>query len=262
MKLIKKLFLGFMERSGQVVAAGETDEGNVRANNEDFILVAAERGLYILADGMGGHNAGEVASSEAVAAVDELLSAEQLDEIADDFELMGKRMKAALVGAHRRILEKADQNRAYCGMGCALVVAFVRGDRVGVAHVGDCRAYLCSARGARLLTKDHSSVMLLVDAGHLTMAEARNSALKNEITQALGVSREIDPDFRDLVMKRGERLLLCSDGLWDMLSDHKINDLATQRKPVSAICRDLVIAANTAGGHDNISVIVVKRGKS
>jgi len=150
----------------------------------------------------------------------------------------------------------AEENEAYRGMGCTVVIALIFGDALHLCHVGDARAYVCNATGINLLTTDHSKVMDLVKAGQMTLEEARTSPLKNELSQAIGSSLPIVPEYNLRGLQNGDKVLLCSDGLWDMLSDQEIYEIVRQKKPAKTLCEELASMANDAGGHDNITVIV------
>ena len=261
MSILKKLFGG---RGGQDSQAedlfesvhGLTDVGLDRDNNEDYFLVDPLKNLFIVADGMGGHNAGEVASLNATEAVNDHLTPKILAEIKGDRIKINDELNDCLYIANQKILDMAENNVSYQGMGCTLVVALVERGALHTGHVGDARAYLCDANGINLLTTDHSKVMELVEAGQMTLEEARQSPLKNELSQAIGSPLPIIPDYNFTALKNGDKVLLCSDGLWDMLADEEICRIVNQAQPAKSICEELVKKANDAGGHDNITVVV------
>jgi protein phosphatase len=167
-------------------------------------------------------------------------------------------MRAALHQANRKLLELVSANPERRGMGCAIVVALILGDDLHLCHVGDARAYMSNENGIRLLTTDHSKVMDLVRAGQMNMEEARKSPLKNELNQAIGSPSPIEPEYSRYALKHHDKVLLCSDGLWDMLSDNEIHEILLQKKPARVLCEELIAAANNAGGQDNITVVVVE----
>ena len=261
MSILKKLFGG---RGGQDSPAedlyesvhGLTDVGLDRDNNEDYFLVDPLKNLFIVADGMGGHNAGEVASLNATEAVNDHLTPKILAEIKGDRIKINDELNDCLYIANQKILDMAENNVSCQGMGCTLVVALVERGALHTGHVGDARAYLCDANGINLLTTDHSKVMELVEAGQMTLEEARQSPLKNELSQAIGSPLPIIPDYNFTALKNGDKVLLCSDGLWDMLADEEICRIVNQAQPAKSICEELVKKANDAGGHDNITVVV------
>jgi len=261
MNIFKKIFGG---RSGQDLPVenlfesihGITDVGMDRDNNEDYFLVNPPKKLFIVSDGMGGHNAGEVASLNATEAVNDHLTPEILAEIKGDRIKINDELNDCLYIANQKIVDMAENNSNYRGMGCTLVVALVERGALHIGHVGDARAYLCDEDGIKLLTTDHSKVMELVKAGQMTLEEARQSPLKNELSQAIGSPLSILPDYNYHELKNGDKVLLCSDGLWDMLSDEEIYRIVNQAQPAESICEELVKKANDAGGHDNITVVV------
>jgi protein phosphatase len=261
MNIIKKIF---GDRGRQTSPAedlfesvyGLSDVGMDRDNNEDYFLVNPPKNLFIVSDGMGGHNAGEVASLKATEAVDDHFTPEILAEIKGDRIKINDELNDCLYVANQKILDLAKNNVGYRGMGCTLVVALMERGALHIGHVGDARAYLCDENGIKLLTTDHSRVMELVKAGQMTLEEARQSPLKNELSQAIGSPISIVPDYNYHDLKNGDKVLLCSDGLWDMLSDEEIYGVVKQSKPAQSICEDLVQKANDAGGHDNITVVL------
>lgn len=236
---------------------GTTDVGMGRENNEDYFLVNLPKKLFIVADGMGGHNAGEIASLKATEAVNDHFTPEILAEIKGNKIKINDELNDCLYIANQKILDLAEKNKSYQGMGCTLVVALVDTGALHVGHVGDARAYLCDGNGIKLLTTDHSKVMELVKAGQMTLAEARQSPMKNELSQAIGSPLGIIPDYNYTALKNGDKVLLCSDGLWDMLADEEIYRIVNQAQPVKSICDELVKKANDAGGHDNITVVLL-----
>ena len=261
MNILKKIF---GDRGRQDSPAGElyqsvhgtTDVGMDRDNNEDYFLVNLPSNLFIVSDGMGGHNAGEVASLNTTEAVNDHFAPEILSAIKGDQAKIMAELTNSLLKANRKILEMADKNMSYQGMGCTLVVALVEAGALHLCHVGDARAYVGDENGINLLTTDHSKVMDLVKADQMTLEEARQSPLKNELSQAIGSPEPIVPDYNHYALKSGDKVLLCSDGLWDMLADEEIYQIVKQAKPAKSICEELVKQANDAGGHDNITTVL------
>ena len=261
-----------------VVSAHKTDTGRVRDHNEVYIWVDEEAGVYIVADGLGGHEAGEVASGLAATTVGEmiaariaggaaLLSAEAAKELlTDSIETANEKVSAAAEE------EKQDQR-----MGTVIVVALVRPPivydiHVGfgrayflrpcvayVSHAGDARAYLARGSTISLLTEDDSLVAQLVADGAISEVEAREHPQRNLITKMVGQDSRVQPSFAEVVLEPGDWLLLCSDGLWDMLDDEAILGHLLKADGDPARATDaLVSAANLAGGKDNISVIAIR----
>lgn len=226
-------------------AAGLSDPGLTRPTNEDAILL--EPPLYVVADGMGGHRAGEVASRVAI---DELLvNAPRRVDI--------KALARAVRAANRAVIAGAENSRTRAGMGTTLTAAMVDGTHIAIAHVGDSRAYLLHAGVLRPITEDHSMVAALVRDGSITEEDARFHPQRSVITRALGSDQNMLADTYELDASAGDRLLLCTDGLTAMLPDDYIAEiLVSERDPGAAVAK-LVEAANRAGGYDNISVVVV-----
>jgi len=258
MKLLKKFLETSRKEALKKMAYGATDVGRERQVNEDYFLISRDKHLFIVADGMGGHNAGDVASKQATKICDSYLTPSVLEKIKDDIRRIRDTIIKSLLHAHMTILEMADKSPHLEGMGCTIVTALVLGNNLHLCHVGDARAYLSNENGITLLTRDHSYVMELVQKGRMTIEEARVSPMKNKLNQAIGASKSINPDYKHCQLKRGDKLLLCSDGLWDMLSDQELHSILRQNKPISDICNTLIKRANDAGGHDNITAIVIQ----
>lgn len=237
----------------------KTDAGQVRPLNEDAVGADPDAGLFILADGLGGYNAGEIASTMAVSTLlaelpAELDTARQESKPFDPASVLRER----LIALNSTIFRAALNSSAFEGMATTIVIAWLLGDRLWVAHAGDSRLY--RVRGGQLeqLTRDHSFSQELLDAGMVTEEEARLLPAKNLVTRALGASAEIDPEVRDYPLQGGDLLLLCSDGLTEMISAGQIGGLlAAAGGNVHEGARRLVELANEAGGRDNISVVVV-----
>lgn len=241
-------------RAGADTATGATenlswgarsDVGLVRGHNEDSFLVKAP--LFAVCDGMGGHAAGEVASGIAVQTI-----AEHAPEHADEI-LLG----AAVEAANNAVLEGAATGVGKPGMGCTATCALIENNQMCIAHVGDSRIYLLHAGTLVRITHDHSYVEELVDAGEITADEARIHPSRSIITRALGSDPDMYADHFTLDVSTGDRIILCSDGLSSMVSDKDIEELAISNVTPQAAADTLVSAALTAGGHDNVTVIVV-----
>jgi serine/threonine protein phosphatase PrpC len=239
-------------------AYGITDIGIKRENNEDSFLIIEEKNLYIVADGMGGHTAGEVASLNAVKLVDEYLTPDRITDMKADRQILKEEMINAVFFAHNWILKSAKEKKEYSGMGTTIVVCFIDGNVLYTCHVGDSRAYIINTAGIQQITNDHSYVGEQVRSGMMTSEQARHSRLKNQITQALGSPYRIKPEYNEHQLDKDSKILLCSDGLWDMLSDNEIHKLVIEQGTLDEICKDLIIKANIAGGNDNITVILIK----
>jgi serine/threonine protein phosphatase PrpC len=226
-------------------AAGLTDPGLTRQGNEDALLIEAP--LYAVADGMGGHRAGEIASRVALGEL--LASAPRTVD--------AKSLARAVRAANRAVIESAAKSRGRTGMGTTLTAAMVDGTYVTVAHVGDSRAYLVHDGRLTRITEDHSMVADLVRQGTITEEDARFHPQRSVITRALGSDPEMVADVYEVHASAGDRLLLTTDGLTGMIPDDYICDLLMQERDPAAAAAKLVEAANRAGGYDNITVIVV-----
>lgn len=246
--------------------AAKTDTGLVRSQNEDAIATSPEHGFAILADGMGGYNAGEVASSIAVAVTRESLVdglAHMRDAQPDSPRQRNRQIHRLVVdamqGANSAILDAARDRPEYGGMGTTLVTAVFYFDKLTVAHVGDSRAYRFRDGELEQITRDHSLLQEQIDAGLIAPEWARFSQQKNLVTRAVGVGPEMEVEIHDHITKPGDIYLLCSDGLSDLLQDPEIRDiLADQQASLEGASRVLVQRANDNGGLDNISVILIR----
>jgi serine/threonine protein phosphatase PrpC len=243
-----------------------TDVGRKRKGNEDAHSVDAGHKLYVVADGMGGHAAGEVASRIAVDSIGEfvVLTAGD-DEITWPFGLDetisydGNRLKTAIRHANRKVLEATRENAELEGMATTVVAVLVDGDIANIAHVGDSRIYKWSDGEMTLLTSDHSWVNEQIQTGVISPEQARSHPLRNVVTRALGGRADLLVDIQALPVKSGEVLLLCSDGLTTMLPDEDIVAvLERSGGDIATAARNLVDEANERGGEDNITVVLMK----
>lgn len=245
-------------------ATAWTDAGPVRDNNEDAYFVDEDSGLFIVADGMGGHAAGEIASKLAVDTIRELLQG-QLDpdetrldrQVADSADVLRERLRYAMNQASARIRREALSNPAYLGMGTTVCVLLIEGEQAHVAHVGDSRVYLF--RGGRLsrLTRDHTVVQQEIDQGRLTPEMARRVAHRNYLTQSVGYHGPVEPDTATRPIAPGDLFILCSDGVTDPLDDTRIAELCDSADPIE-LAERLVRESIAEGGEDNITTIVVR----
>jgi PPM family protein phosphatase len=230
-----------------------SDIGRLRDHNEDAFHVSPAGDWFVVADGMGGHEAGEVAAALAIQAIVERLApASQETTIPEE---MGARLQEAVAGAHGVVREANRRREPGREMGCTLAVCGVAGELV-TCHVGDVRCYLLRDGGLQQVTRDHSTVAALVEAAHLTPDEARVHANKNEVLQAIGMAAGVRPDVNRAGLKAGDRVLLCSDGLWEALAHDEIQSIVASDGTVRQLATQLVDRANRAGGHDNITVVL------
>jgi PPM family protein phosphatase len=246
---------------------GGSDVGRERAHNEDAILVDSERKLVVLADGMGGYQAGEVASQLAVDVVRDDsshldISEADLGRIDPDtgISVAMRQLRGAIEKANNRICSVARGREELNGMGTTIVAARFYDGRVGIAHVGDSRCYRLRERVLEQLTRDHSYVQDQLEKGLISEDDAKNSPQKNLITRALGIDAIAEADVKEYRTRPGDLYLLCSDGLSDLVDDEAIQTaLATDKVPGDHI-KFLIDKANANGGRDNISVIIVRVG--
>jgi protein phosphatase len=235
------------------------DPGRARSNNEDSVATDNQVALAVLADGMGGYNAGEVASSMATSFIQTELGRwlREASSQASDAEVR-RAMDICVDNANRAIFNAANSYPQYAGMGTTLVVAVFRDDRVLLGHVGDSRCY--RLRGGRLqqITRDHSLLQEQIDAGLITPEQAAFSANKNLVTRAVGVEDTVLLETHQHEVMPGDLYLMCSDGLSDMLDDAGIAQVLQAHDSLETSSRALIDAANDAGGKDNISVILVR----
>jgi protein phosphatase len=237
-------------------AAAVSDRGRKRPTNEDAFGFSVEHGVYLVCDGMGGAAAGEIASSLAV---DEVLrSLSNRNQTPDQAAPLREVAEQAIFAANETIFSRSQRNPRLNGMGTTLVGLVVEERRVWVMNVGDSRCYRLRERRLEQLTQDHSLVEEQVRMGRMTRAEALRSPLKNVITRALGTQSRITPDIFELEAEPGDLFLLCSDGLTRELSDSLIESLLSLDLPLEDLCARLVNAAKKAGGHDNITCLLVR----
>lgn len=246
---------------------GGSDVGRERAHNEDAILVDGERKLVVLADGMGGYQAGEVASQLAVDVVrDESflrdISEADLGRIDPDtgISVAMRQLRGAIEKANNRICSVARGREELNGMGTTIVAARFYDGRVGIAHVGDSRCYRVRERKLEQLTRDHSYVQDQLEKGLISEEDAKHSPQKNLITRALGIDAIAEADVQEFRTRPGDIYLLCSDGLSDLVEDEALQSALSTEKPPADYIKFLIDAANANGGRDNISVIIVRVG--
>ena len=237
-------------------AWGMKDTGRCRSMNQDYIFVSEKPmgnlpNLFLVADGMGGHKAGDLASEYTVSRVCEAVT-KSMQKI--PFQIL----KGAFQYANQKLIEKAGESPAYAGMGTTLVAVTVQDDTAYVANVGDSRLYKIGGT-IEQITEDHSLVEEMVRMGEISKEEARNHPEKNIITRAIGVTETVEPDYFDTKLEKGECLLLCSDGLSNMIEDAQIREILERRTDLRSGAEELVKTANENGGRDNISVVLVER---
>ena len=254
-----------MSLRGKIEFAELTDTGRVREHNEDAIGTNADVGLMVLADGMGGYNAGEVASGIAVQIVTELASEASIRQELNDIDPHSGLMRQSIIlrdAVYRsnKIIFQTAQSQTHCeGMGTTIVACMFYDDKVSIAHVGDSRAY--RLRGGQLdqMTLDHSLLQELVDRGFYSEEEAQRSTNRNYVTRALGVEPTVEVEVHEYDVIPDDVYLLCSDGLCDMVEDDDIHlTISTFNASLDVVGQQLIDMANDHGGRDNISVMLAQ----
>jgi len=249
-----------------IQAAGITDVGLKREGNEDAYLIDDQLRLYIVADGMGGHLAGEVASKVAVELISNSFRKWSLNNIPEEeifgqpdssLSLRGNYLLSGIRLANRVIHEMAGANERYQGMGTTVAALAISRSLVIAANVGDSRIYLVREGQLERLSRDHTVVSEQVEMGIMTEAEAANSPLRHVLTKNLGSAEEVYPDLFELEPADNDRFILCTDGLTDLVSDEEILDMTMLVKSPENLCRDFVDLVLKRGGHDNTTVISI-----
>jgi PPM family protein phosphatase len=242
-----------------------TDPGMVRSHNEDSIAADAANGLVVLADGMGGYNAGEVASGMAttviVTEIRQILTHAKSFQAGDATgdQVVAKMVREQVLKANTSIYSAAQSQPQYAGMGTTLVVCLYYDNRMLVAHLGDSRLYMSREGKFKQVTRDHSLLQEQIDSGIITPEQAKKAAHKNLVTKALGIDPVVEPEIHEYPTKPGDIYLLCSDGLCDMVDDEDIGmTLQALGGNLKLAAQQLVQMANDNGGRDNVSVILVR----
>jgi serine/threonine protein phosphatase PrpC len=249
----------------EIEAYAHTTVGPVREQNEDSMLVDLENGVFMVADGMGGHAAGEVASAMAVETIHQVILGNQdpdetrlmrEHEVIDPSDILRERLRYAMNQASVTIRRESDTNPDLLGMGTTVVVLVVDGNQAHLAHVGDSRAYLFRNGRLSRLTRDHTVVQQEIDAGRLTPELARLLPTKHILTQSVGFHGPVEPDTATRTIEPGDVFVLCSDGLTDPLDDEQIAKSVADT-PVELLADKLVEKAVELGTEDNVTVVVV-----
>lgn len=238
--------------------AALSDRGKMRSHNEDYYFIPdGERlcdNVLLVADGMGGHNAGDVASYIAVNAMVDYIKQHKTDGVH-----LADLMANAMQYANRRLVELSEQYEQYKGMGTTMTAAWITDERIYITHIGDSRAYLINESGIRQLTEDHSLVQEMINHGTITKDQAVNHPQRNVITRALGNEDGIEIDRIEIPYNAGDILLLCTDGLTCQLKDQEIWEICTADNELSYKADAMVRLANDRGGLDNITVILFQQ---
>ena len=247
----------------KIISSGGTDPGKRRKNNEDAYLIDDKTGLYVVADGIGGSEGGEVASRIAVDTLAETIPnlLQEKDRprhsgVVCEAESENSLLRQAFTIANNEIRRAAEQTPELSSMGTTVAMILLNDDFACVAHAGDSRAYLLRSGELKQLTADHSFVVEQIRAGVMTLEQAKISPYRHVITRALGANDEVLPEVSQLRVQKGDRFLLCTDGLTEMVSDEDIGRILGRAAPREAV-QQLLAAANSAGGVDNITAVVV-----
>ncbi len=222
-------------------ASGRTDAGRIRPGNEDSFALLGDRRLFLVADGMGGHRAGEVASRLAIETVAGQAERQDIDALAGDPLAAEHFLARAFRAANEAVAAEAARDEARRNMGTTLLAALLPGSHLHTAHLGDSRCYLMASGRLQQVTTDHSGA----------------PELPNVLTRAVGIGPAGDPEYHCLPIRKGDRILLCTDGLWNMVGDAAIAAILAAAATPDAACEHLVEAANRAGGRDNITVVCI-----
>ena len=234
-------------------SAGRTHVGLHRAANEDSILLMPGVGLFAVADGMGGHRGGRVASQMVTG---------ELTRIATEVgrALDGEELAGALEDINRKVHQTGQESAELFNMGSTCVAISVMGGRVHLAHLGDSRAYLVREGRIEQLTSDHRVIQPMLDRGEISEDEARSHPMRNVLTRSVGVEADVTVSRTEMPIQPGDRILLCSDGLSDLVTPPQLLAAVQAHEDLDELASALVDSANAAGGHDNISVVVVEIG--
>jgi serine/threonine protein phosphatase PrpC len=255
LNFLKRLFRPTNDR---LILSGRTDTGRIRANNEDSFTILPKARLMMVADGMGGHKAGEVASRVSIETMVRLLDREVLEQAGDNQTAIRHLLIQALRQTNGHIMAMAQENTAYSGMGSTFILGFISRGRLHTCHVGDVRAYLLSGAKLSQLTNDHTYAAEFertqrLDPNHEQTSRTMN---RNIVSRAIGFPFPEDPEYTTTPLAVGDRILLCSDGLWSMLPDPELATILQQAATPEEACDRLISAANRAGGKDNITAVV------
>ena len=248
----------------KINACGVSDVGLSRSHNEDSMHIDLDRGLFLVADGMGGHGHGDIASRVAIEAIathmggafDRWASGQGLDEAGERRHAV--ELEYSIHAAHRSVVDAVVADQTLAGMGTTAVGLVAGDDAVAIAHVGDSRVYRCREGELRLVTEDHTWVHEQVKAGYLSPEQARSHPLKSVVTRAVGGDHQVEVDVSELPVAEGDIFLICSDGLTTMLTDGEILDLLKEDGSLEEHCQRLVDVANEKGGVDNITVVLLE----
>lgn len=254
LRFLKKLF---QPPQIALASAGSSDTGKSRESNEDAFAVHPDRRLFIVADGMGGHNAGETASFAAVKIIGDYFSPAVLDSLRGN----GPEIRHALIKsftlANETVIALAAEKAEWYGMGCTLVVAYIDAATLHVCHVGDARCYILTAGHLRQLTTDHTSLSEIPGTSPAPEGQPGPLLSRHVVTRVIGYPFPEPPDYTACPLQAGDRILLCTDGLWSMVADNTIQQVISDASSPAPALDHLISLANTAGGPDNITGVAI-----
>lgn len=235
----------------------KTDKGLRRSNNEDAFFVMKKDRVFIVADGVGGNNSGEIASSTAVNEIAKYVENHSMEELTEA-ETLKTYFDDCMKGANFRVLELSQRFEENRGMATTVVAAYILKDKLYIVNVGDSRAYILRDGELMQITEDHTYVNTLLKAGLITEAEAEFHENKNMITRAVGADYTIDADFFEVPIEAEDIILICTDGLYGEVGTEELIEVLMKEETMTDICSELVDAANRNGGSDNITMVVLK----
>ena len=241
-------------------AAGMTDAGCVRAQNEDAFLADTVNGIFIVADGISGRRGGAIASQAVVRLIPDIIKRQiggMPTSMTCDNSAILELLEGSVLEASRIIRSEGEQKFDTLGMGSTVAVTLMARHHAYIAHLGDCRAYLLRGSEFRRLTDDHTIIAALLRHGDISFEEAVDHPAKGRLTRFAGMEPAAEPSMCSLVMEAGDRFLLCTDGLWGAVDDAQLNVFVTANKTPAVTCRNLIAAGKQAGGHDNLTAVVV-----
>jgi len=241
----------------RTVSFGRTDTGRVRSQNEDSFSILEKRSLYLVADGMGGHNAGEVASRVAIERLIDYFSPSMVKELGGRQEAIRQHLIRAFHEVNEHVMTMAAAEQEHQGMGCTLVAGLLDRRTLHVCHVGDVRCYVANRDRLRQITTDHSYAAFLAQNQGGTVDPGLAGVMRNVVTRAVGFPFPEEPEYHRVSLQKGDRVLLCSDGLWSMIDDETIQRVLRQAATPERACEDFMRLANDAGGRDNITAVVI-----
>lgn len=243
--------------TGRFSWEGDSHIGQVREENQDAFFADPETGLFLVSDGMGGHQGGAMASQFVIEELPVFIENQMNRRKSPSIKTIRNILKNAAILVNQHVYLEGNSETGFKNMGATIVLILVHGDRVYLANIGDSRCYRLRQGRLTQLSKDHTVISRLIDQGHLHPEEARNHSAQGLLTQCVGMPEDAVPFLRSFQAKPSDRILLCSDGLTDMMTDREITKLLRNEEQSCEAAKKLVNRANQAGGHDNITAVVI-----